>query len=76
MAARLAEIYPALANRLPRKRKTWTPEEARMNIFDALGIAAAKVERVPPEPQGLRAAHGGGVGHPARQRGDGEVISG
>jgi hypothetical protein len=41
VAARLAEIYPVLANRLPRKRKTWTPEEARMNVFDALGIATA-----------------------------------
>jgi hypothetical protein len=45
VAARLAEIFPVLANRLPRKRKTWTPEEARMNVFDALGIAAATVER-------------------------------
>src|SRR5260370_959527 len=41
----LAEIFPVLAKRLPRKRKTWTPEEARMNVFDALGIAAAAVKR-------------------------------
>jgi len=44
-ALRLAEIFPVLANRLPRKRNTWRPEEARMNVFDALGIAAATVER-------------------------------
>jgi hypothetical protein len=43
VALRLAEIFPVLANRLPRKRKTWTPEEARMSVFDALGIAAATV---------------------------------
>lgn len=63
VAARLAEIFPVLANRLPRKRKTHTPEEARMNVFDALGIAAATVERAetppPTEPQ-----DGGGVGDP------------
>lgn len=44
VAARLAEIYPVLANRLPRSHKTWTPEEARMNVFDAVGIATATVE--------------------------------
>jgi len=45
VALRLAEIFPVLANRLPRKRNTWRPEEARMSVFDALGIAAAMVER-------------------------------
>jgi hypothetical protein len=47
VALRLAEIFPVLANRLPRKRNTWRPEEARMSVFDALGIAAATVERTP-----------------------------
>jgi hypothetical protein len=41
VALRLAELFPALAERLPRKRKAWTTEDARMNIFDALGFAAA-----------------------------------
>ncbi len=41
VALRLAEIFPALAERLPKKRKAWTTEDARMNIFDALGFAAA-----------------------------------
>jgi len=45
VALRLAEIFPVLANRLPRKRNTWRPEEVRMSVFDALGIAAAVVER-------------------------------
>jgi hypothetical protein len=45
VANRLAEVFPVLANRLPRKRNTWRPEDARMSVFDALGIAAAAVER-------------------------------
>lgn len=45
VALRLTEIFPVLAERLPRKRKTWTTEDARMNIFDALGFAATAVER-------------------------------
>ncbi len=45
VALRLAEIFPALAERLPRKRKAWTTEDARMNVFDALGFAAALVDR-------------------------------
>ncbi|HEX4959337.1 MAG TPA: hypothetical protein VF173_00765 [Thermoanaerobaculia bacterium] len=40
VALRLAEIFPALAQRLPRKRKAWRTEDARMNVFDALGFAA------------------------------------
>jgi hypothetical protein len=42
-ALRLAVTFPALAQRLPRKRKAWMAEDARMNIFDALGLAAAMV---------------------------------
>ena len=45
VALRLAESFPALAQRLPRKRKAWTTEDARMNIFDALGFAAAAMDR-------------------------------
>jgi hypothetical protein len=41
VALRLAETFPVLAERLPRKRKAWTTEDVRMNIFDALGFAAA-----------------------------------
>jgi hypothetical protein len=40
VALRLTEIFPALAERLPRKRKAWATEDARMNVFDALGFAA------------------------------------
>lgn len=50
VAVRLAEIFPVLTNRLPRKRNTWRPEEARMNVFDALGTAAATVERARRTP--------------------------
>ena len=45
VALRLADIFPVLAERLPRKRKAWTTEDARMSIFDALGFAAAAMER-------------------------------
>jgi len=45
VALRLAEIFPALGERLPRKRKAWTTEDPRMNIFDALGFAAAAMDR-------------------------------
>src|SRR5262249_21264115 len=42
-ALRLTEIFPALGGRPPSKRKAWETEDARMNIFDALGFAAALV---------------------------------
>jgi hypothetical protein len=38
VAVGLAEIFPVLAPRLPRRRKAYTTEDARMNIFDALGF--------------------------------------
>jgi hypothetical protein len=53
VALRLAEIFPVLASRLPRKRKTWAPEETRMNLFDALGIAAAVSDWQTPAPARL-----------------------
>jgi hypothetical protein len=55
VALRLAEMFPVLANRLPRKRNTWRPEEARMNVFDALGLAAALVM---PRPHTATSTHG------------------
>lgn len=45
VALRLAETFPALAQRLPRKRNAWATEDARMNVFDALGFGAAAMER-------------------------------
>ena len=45
VALRLADTFPTLAERLPRKRKAWATEDARMNIFDALGFAAAAMDR-------------------------------
>jgi len=49
VALRLAEIFPVLKPRLPRKRKAWMIEDARTNIFDALGFAAAFVARASGE---------------------------
>ncbi len=58
VAVKLAEIFPALANRLPRRRKAWTTEDARMNIFDALGFARVFEEQnahyLPHAPDVLR----------------------
>jgi hypothetical protein len=45
VAVKLAEIFPVLAPRLPRRRKAYTTEDARMNIFDALGFARVFEER-------------------------------
>ena len=45
VALRLAESFPVLAERLPRKRKAWTTEDARTNMFDALGFAATAIKR-------------------------------
>jgi|SRR5579864_1169522 len=39
IAVKLAEIFQVLTPRLPRRRKAYTTEDARMNIFDALGFA-------------------------------------
>jgi hypothetical protein len=45
VALRLAEIFPVLRPRLPRKRKAWMVEDARTNIFDALGLAVTARDR-------------------------------
>ena len=42
-ALRLAEVFPVLEDRLPRKRKAWMSEDQRMNTLDALGFASAMV---------------------------------
>jgi hypothetical protein len=44
VALRLANSFPVLAQRLPKKRKAWMTEDARMNLFDALGFATAAME--------------------------------
>ena len=45
VAVKLAEIFPDLKDRLPWKRKVYMPEDPRMNVFDAVGLAAALVAR-------------------------------
>lgn len=39
IALALADRFPELEPRLPRKREPWMSEDARMNIFDALSFA-------------------------------------
>jgi hypothetical protein len=41
IAVSLVERFPELRPRLPRKRRAWTSEDARMRIFDALSLIAA-----------------------------------
>ncbi len=42
VARKLAETFPAeLGMRLPPKRRPWMSEDPRMDIFDAVGLAAA-----------------------------------
>lgn len=45
IAARVAELFPKIQLRSPRKRKPWMSEDERMNLFDAvaLGVAACAV---------------------------------
>jgi hypothetical protein len=46
MAELLAKRFPdELASRLPTKRKAWTSEDSRMDIFDAVGIVLAHQQR-------------------------------
>jgi hypothetical protein len=45
VALRLAVTFPVLGDRLPRRRKAWMSEDQRMNTLDALGFAAAAMER-------------------------------
>lgn len=64
VALRLAESFPVLAEQLPRKRKAWTTEDARMNVFDALGFAAVAMERKGGvDVHHTRSARGFGQGH-------------
>jgi hypothetical protein len=51
VAVRLAEIFPELRDRLPWKRKVYMPEDPRMNVFDAVGLAAALVARPAETPR-------------------------
>ncbi|HEX3527233.1 MAG TPA: hypothetical protein VH988_09210 [Thermoanaerobaculia bacterium] len=51
VALRLAQVFPVIGERLPRKRKAWMPEDQRTNTIDALGFAAALLERPSPSAQ-------------------------
>ena len=54
IATNLAERFPELARHLPRSRKAWMGEDARMSIFDALALALTHQEKelsMRPPPQ-------------------------
>lgn len=39
MAETLARQFPAIAAKLPQKRRAWDSEDGRMDLFDAVGLA-------------------------------------
>jgi RNase H-fold protein (predicted Holliday junction resolvase) len=39
IAQTLAVAYPELAEKVPKKRKTWQSEDERISVFDALSLA-------------------------------------
>lgn len=43
IAEAIANSYPALSPRLPRRRKPWEGEDSRMKIFDAVAFALAAI---------------------------------
>jgi len=47
IAVAIAEVFPELVPRLPRKRKLWTSEDERMNIFDALSFVLTALAGMP-----------------------------
>jgi hypothetical protein len=49
IAVALVDRFPELAPRLPRPRKPWTSEDARMRIFDALSFILA-ADALPVSP--------------------------
>ena len=59
VALHLAETFPDLLPRLPRKRKAWMVEDARMSIFDAASFALAA--------EGATAAPSGREGNASRR---------
>lgn len=61
-ALQLAEVFPVLAGRLPRRRKAWMTEDQRMNTLDALGFAAVLVSRARAARPGDPAGDPGNVG--------------
>lgn len=48
VASALAKQFPALASRLPPKRKCWQSEDYRMGIFDAAALGVAYFARRRP----------------------------
>jgi len=47
VASALAQQFPALASRLPPRRKCWQSEDYRMGIFDAAALGVADFSKYP-----------------------------
>lgn len=46
IALAIAEVFPELKLRLPRKRRPWMTEDERMNVFDAVSFALVCLQSV------------------------------
>lgn len=51
IAVAIATMFPELASKLPPRRKLWTSEKERMNIFDALSFALTALAVLPTTEQ-------------------------
>lgn len=52
VAQKVAEAFPKeLALQLPRKRRLWTSEDSRMDVFNAAALACALRKKPPGYPQ-------------------------
>lgn len=48
IAVAIANLFPELEPRLPRRRKPWMSEDKRMSIFDAISFALVALRHIEP----------------------------
>ena len=53
LAEMIALAYPALAPRLPPKRKAWMSEDARQSLFDAVALGVVCLAAIDDGPEGF-----------------------
>ncbi len=78
VALQLAQVFPVLADRIPRRRKPYMSEDQRMNVLDALGFAAvlvARGSRSPPRRSGRRSWGLWGPSSPSGRPTDARILA-
>lgn len=55
LAVAIAEMIPAFAHRLPRKRKIWMSEDPRQSLFDAAALGLTHFDRTQGYGNDIRA---------------------